>query len=59
MPQVYIKSSCEYEWLRGCWFVVYGWNVEKDAFLIWDSICDEWVLIPVGDCEGQDFEKTS
>ena len=59
MPRVYVKSSCEYDWLRGDWFVVYGLDLVEGRFLIWDSVCDAWVWIPVDDCEGLDFEKIS
>lgn len=55
MPRVYVKSSCEHNWLRGHWFVVYGLDVVEGRFLIWDSVCDAWVWIPVDDCEGEDF----
>ena len=47
-------GKVKYGELADTWLTVYGYNYYECGFIVWNDICDVWIIVKLSECEGMD-----
>ena len=45
-------GKVKYGELADTWLNVYGYNPDEYGFIVWNDICDVWIIVKLSECEG-------